>query len=104
MALNSNSAANRSNRNQSSTTITSLITKLQQSFSDAMSTQKTVVDKRAFDKTYKNMDKVCLLLIPSLSALFGYSQFSTFVHYYFQYIYTYIPQYLCIQCIGWWTI
>lgn len=55
---------NRNSRNQtsssSSTTasITSLISKLQQSFTDAMSTQKTVIDKRTFEKTYKNMDKV----------------------------------------------
>lgn len=54
--------ANRSSRTPSSTTITSLINKLQQSFSEAMSTQKTVVDKRAFEKTYKNMDKVFLSL------------------------------------------
>ena len=60
---NSNNMPNRSNRTQSSTTITSLITRLQQSFSDAMSTQKTVVDKRAFEKTYKNMDKVIIIFV-----------------------------------------
>ena len=50
---------NRATRNaSSSTTITALISKLQQSFTDAMSPQKMVVDKRVFDKTYKNMDKV----------------------------------------------
>lgn len=59
MALNQSSISNRSTRNQpSSTMITSLITKLQQSISDVMSTQKTVIDKKSFDKTYKNMDKV----------------------------------------------
>lgn len=45
----------------SSTTITSLINKLQQSFSDAMSAQKTTVDRKNFEKTYKNMNKVVKL-------------------------------------------
>ena len=57
---NNNIRANQHQRSQpsSTTTITSLITKLQQSFSDAMSTQKTTVDRRNFEKTYKNMNKV----------------------------------------------
>lgn len=57
MALNNSNVSNRA-RNQPSTTLTSFITKLQQSISDAMSTQKNVIEKKTFDKTYKNMDKV----------------------------------------------
>lgn len=72
IANNNNNVSNNNNNNirgnhhqqhqrtqpSSTTTITSLITKLQQSFSDAMSTQKTTVDRRNFEKTYKNMNKV----------------------------------------------
>lgn len=73
MATNMNNQNNSNNRNRahpSATSITSLITKLQQSFSDAMSAQKTTVDRKNFEKTYKNMNKVLLLFLIKIAFQF----------------------------------
>jgi E3 ubiquitin-protein ligase CBL len=81
MALNNNHNNNNSNNNnnssvqslssrskavvgQSATTMTNisaLFTRIQQSFSDAMSSPKFIIDKRTIEKTWKLMDKVVKL-------------------------------------------
>jgi E3 ubiquitin-protein ligase CBL len=81
MALNNNHNNNNSNNNnnssvqslssrskavvgQSATTMTNisaLFTRIQQSFTDAMSSPKFIIDKRTIEKTWKLMDKVVKL-------------------------------------------